>query len=186
MVEMQMKATPEELADEHAPAGRSRSRKRLIISLFFCVVVFGCLGLVAVKVFGEKSKLGPSLPASVVQQAAFPIFYYPHDLPGNLRLVTESVQYDNGYLFFQLTDPDNTQTTVTVTEQRLPSSLSTSIIQGKEKVEGTENNATISFDGSRMIGYMISKDKKTLVVMNAANGIELDTFKDLLRLLKPI
>jgi uncharacterized secreted protein with C-terminal beta-propeller domain len=159
-------------------------KRRGIALVIASLAVIACFSL-SVKIWHQKSSTASMLPANIVRTAPFPVLFYSSTIPDNFRLISESVKYNSGYLFFQLSNTNKSQT-ITVTEQALPSNLATSTIIGKEKVDGTDNNTTISFDGSRMIGYVISKDRNTFVVMNAANGTELDTFKDLLRLLSPV
>lgn len=162
-----------------------RKKKLLIILILVIAVAVG--GLMAAKAFynNDHPTAANTLPSDALQTAGFPVFFYPHSLPDHFHLVPGSVKYNRNYIIFQLTSPEKGQT-VTVTEQSLPTNLATSSLVGKEKVEGTQNNTSISFDGSRMIGYMISKDKQTLAIINAPEGIEETTMKDLLRGLKKL
>jgi hypothetical protein len=172
-------------AQKHMPnkaISGSRKHKKLVVVFIICII-FVSIGFLAIKIFCKKHS--SVLPNSIVQMAPFPIFFYPHTIPGNFHLVPESIKYSSGYLISQLTTPDKSQT-ITITEQSVPSNLAASTVIGKEKVDGTENNATLSFDGSRMIGYMISKDKQTFVIINAPEGLEESTMKDLLRGLKKL
>lgn len=121
----------------------------------------------------------PTLPSSIVEQATFPPYFYKGTIPGDFRLRRDTVSYTRGVLIFKLVNKQGKE--AVFTEQALPDQLRTSSIQGTEEVPGTPGKATISYGGSRIVGTLITKDRRTMIVVNAERTLETDTMGDLLR-----
>jgi hypothetical protein len=148
--------------------------------------VFGTLVLILtlLYVLRPEARRASELPREVIDQATGLTIYYPDPLPGSFKLETGSVQYSRGILSYRLADSKHQMVTITV--QSVPSDLSNSTIQGKESVPTSYGTATISQVEGRTSGYLITKDKRTLIILNANDQIDSAAFKDVVRALKPM
>jgi hypothetical protein len=135
-------------------------------------------------VLRPEARQAGRLPAETVKQVEGFTVYYPNPLPKGFSLDKETVSYDNGVLAYRLVNA--TRQSVVVSEQAAPKDLSASTIVGKESVPTSYGTATISLVDGRTMGYLLTKDKRTLIIMNTGDKVESATFKDLLRALQPV
>lgn len=169
----------------HAPvAAQSNTRLKILLAITASLLI---LTLASAAYFihpWSRAPKNPPLPEIITAQTSFPVYYFVGAPPDSMKLDPTSVSYSTGLLIFKLHSADGSKT-VTVTEQALPPNLENTTVQGKEKIDGADGNATLGFDGTRTIGYLLNKDKKTFVIINASSA-ETDTIKDLLRGLRPL
>jgi hypothetical protein len=172
--------------EENSGSGRSRvSRKRIVYALAAILAsIAASAGIVLVpKLHEQETK--QSIPATqrIKSQVNGFTAYYPAALPANFSVKESTITYDRDTLLYNLSDSKNT---ISITQQPVPSDLSPSSIIGKETLPTGYGKATISLVDNRTIGYLITNDRKTMIILNTADAVSLSTFKDIIRSLRPL
>ena len=174
----------EELQQEHSVRAR-RASKRLIIIASVCIVLVA-VSAVGIYMSGRTDAPSASYPLALTQSAQnFTVLYYENTLPLGFTINPSAVSYHDGILFIPVTAGDGRQ--VVITEQALPETFSKSNdIIGSENIDGADGQAALSHVEGRTTATMISKDRKTMVIINDVSGVGSSAVKDLLRSLKPV
>jgi hypothetical protein len=148
--------------------------------------VFGTLLLILtlLYVLRPEARQASQLPADTVKQVEGFTVYYPNPLPRGFQLDTKTASYSNGVLQFQLKSRNGQ--TISFSEQKLPDDLRASQVVGKESVPTEHGNATVSLVDGRSIGYLLTKDTNSMVLVHTNDKVESSTFKDILRGLEPV
>lgn len=163
-------------------------KKQILTGLSIFVLVLVTLsGLLIVVNSNDQETvndiLGTSVEAESVKDslnnlADFPVYYFADDkLPAGLEYVSGSAQYEQGILFYSLTDGNNT---IVVSQQQVPEDLAGSIPQGDEKIETSYGNGGISLLPDRTTVNIISDDS-IFILVNAPATVDIDTVKTLSR-----
>lgn len=147
------------------------------------IITFLVVGFI---VLSSSRSSESSLPNPTVDQASkfMTVYYYTGPPPYDFELEQSSVSLSGAFLTFKI--KNDRRQSIVFTQQPLPSDLHNSTVQSGEKVEGAPGSATVTFKEGRVIGTLLSNDKKTMVVANSSDGIESSTMMDLMRNLKPL
>ena len=149
-----------------------------IIAAVAAVVVVGAVWWL----LGRSSS---PLPAAILKDATFPI-YYPFDSPDGFTANAASAKYDTGGQVFILPLKNINTHEVTLTEQAMPSTLHFQDLVGQGKVlDGINGRAVISNVEGRNVGTMISPDNKTLIILNSLNASN-DELTHIFKSLRPV
>lgn len=152
-------------------------RPALIIA---AAVFIACAGG-AIWFLGRSSS---PLPAAILKNATFPI-YYPFGDPDGFTPNTEHASYDTNEKVFILPLRNINTHEVTVSEQAMPSTLHFKDLIGQGKVlDGVHGQAVINSIEGRNVGTMISPDNKTLIILNSLNATN-DELTDIFKSLRP-
>lgn len=165
--------------------------RRLTLQLFgicACILV-GCAA-VAWAVLEDKHKpttTPVSSPAILQQVRDFTPYFYPSsDIPLGYKTAVNTISYEQGVLFITLHNPKDGQT-LALTEQAVPIDFANAAdVVGDENITGADGKATISHRDNRVIAIMISRDKKTLIMLTGSAGSSSTVMADLIRALKPV
>lgn len=170
--------------------GKARTRlasKRLLVTALPAVLLL--IGTAAWFLAGrhDQPPTNDLLPASVVRQAGFPVYYYSGQPPHGFTLDTDSAQLSQGTLLFVLR---NGNQRITVTEQLLPSHLSADQYPKTERVAGAAGDAVITYNGTRPIGALFaaatnSGGARSMILLTANEHVSTETMRDMLRQLRP-
>lgn len=176
----------DDLANTEVTRGRRVSKRKLLIGFGIFLVL---LVVVATTTLIYKRSQGNTLPKDVKSQVSgFQPYYFSKNeqLPSGLKIDRSSIRYELGTLFFKLSTPDGKS--VTVSQQSVPKEFSAeggSFI-GKESVDTKNGKATISYVEGRTSAFMITNDRKTMVILNSNQAIETDTIRSILSSLNSI
>lgn len=162
------------------------SKKKLLIgfSFFLMILIIGVTGLLIYK----KSQAN-TLPQEVKSQVSgFQPYYFSQNeqLPSGFKIDRSSIRYELGTLFFTLTSSDGKS--ITISQQPVPKEFSAEggNFIGKESIDTKNGKATISYVQGRTSAFMITNDRKTMVILNSNQAIETDTIRSILSNLNSI
>jgi hypothetical protein len=151
----------------------------LVIAAVICVAV-------AVVGFMLLTKSSFLLPASTVQQVTgFTPYFYNGSVPAGYTFDASRITYGSNILMLPLTKSGSA--TIIMTEQQLPDNLSDQDIQQNgESVTSTVGKASINTIEGRLVGTLIVRDRKTLIILNAPGEASKDDIRALLQGLVPV
>jgi hypothetical protein len=161
------------LEAELAESRRPRKHGRRITVSAVAVLVITVAGAAGYWLLHRNSQAANSpLPQSVVQSANFPL-YFPDTLPDGFRLDEQSVSFDNGAVFYSLTDGKGA---IQISEQAMPDSLS----NFKNFNDLTETHVKIgkAFFGTDKQQSAVIFAPKTLVSINGDKLSTINPVKD--------
>ena len=161
-------------------------RTRPVRLRMILIVVSICVALVTVIVgFRLFTKDTFLLPADIGQQVTgFTPYFYNNRIPAGYALDAARSSYGNKVLMLPLTKSG--AATIVMTEQHLPDSLSDEAIQQNgESVASTAGKAAINSIEGRLVGTLIIRDRKTLIIFNAPGEAAKDDIRALLQALVP-
>jgi len=150
------------------------------------IVLLGVLLSAGVVLKRVSTHTATLLPAAVSQKAqGFTAYFYAKAIPEGYRLDTAHISTDAGVIIMPLTKPE--YPTIVLTEQALPDNADQLGLQDNgQKVAGTLAPATINDVEGRLVGVMIVRETKTLILLNApGNGNRAD-MAALLQGLRPV
>jgi hypothetical protein len=125
------------------------------------------------------------LPRDVTTRLSFTPYFYSEHPPSQFTLASKNdLTYSTNSLLVSLKNKDGKK--VVISEEPMPENLKKSKVQGDEDVPGAPGSAAVSYNEGRIIGTLLTADKQTMVVINAANTLDSSIMKDLLRQLQPI
>lgn len=157
------------------------NRKKIItITLIFLSFVLVC-GIIF-SFFYSKSQR-PTFPKEVKSQiTGFQPYYIQgkEQLPAGFKTDKNTVRYEVGTLLFTLTSPDGKS--VTISQQPVPKEFSAEggNFVGKESIDTKNGKATISYVQGRTSAFMITNDRKTMIILNSNQSLETDTIRSIL------
>ena len=170
----------DDLATTEVTKRRRVSKKKLLLgfSIFLALLL-----VVASTTLIYKRSQSNALPKDVKSQVSgFQPYYFSKSgqLPTGLKIDRSSIRYELGTLFFTLTSPDGKS--ITVSQQAVPKEFSAEggNFIGKESVDTKNGKATISYVQGRTSAFMITNDRKTMVILNSNQAIETDIIRSIL------
>jgi hypothetical protein len=157
----------------------------------FVWVVIG-LALVTLAGLGVKAGMlladnntNALIPAEARANASFPL-YQPSPLPDGYTIKAGGVRYANppGMLTIPIEAVSGHQ--MVMTQQALPKALTFEELRGQGKtIEGVPGEAAVSNVEGRNVASMITRDRKTLIILNTTNATE-DELVRVMKSLKPL
>jgi hypothetical protein len=165
-------------------ARRSKLKVAAIVAALLILTAIGTALLLSRK--GEQ-KPSAALPTSVLSQISdFTPYAYPDNPPLGYQVNQEAVSFDQGVLFVTLQPPEAGPSFM-LTEQAMPDDFAnTEDLVGDETIRGADGKAVVSHREGRTIATMVSRDKKTLVILTGDGGSSTTVVSDLIRALKPV
>lgn len=164
------------------------SRKSIfgIVAVSVIVTVLISFGLftLLVKNGSPTDTLGASYTQSSVNNklnnlAGFPVYYFSDDKPpAGISYVDGSAQFEQGVLFYSLTDSNGNK--IVVSQQKVPEDLAGTTPQGDEKIETSYGNGGVSLLPDRTTVNIISDDS-IFILINAPVAVNIDTVKTIAR-----
>lgn len=116
---------------------------------------------------------------------SFQHYFYFGKMPAGYHIDEENAGYAESILIIPLKKPD--QPTVVMTQQRLSEDLDTEeLMKNGDKVTDAVKPAVINSVEGRLVGILIDKDGKTLVLLNSPGNTDKETLKALLQGLRPV
>lgn len=162
------------------------SKKKLLIgfSILLPLLILSITGLLIYKKSQENV-----LPKEVKSQVSgFQPYYFSkkEQLPSGFKIDSSSIRYELGTLFFTLTSPEGKS--ITISQQSVPPEFSAEggSFVGKESIDTKNGKATISYVQGRTSAFMITADRKTMVILNSNQAIETDAIRSILSSLNSI
>jgi hypothetical protein len=153
--------------------------------LVFCVCFMLILGIILYLVLRKDTNTPATTFPAVLRAPTFSVLYYTSSPPLGFTINESTISYTDEVLFIPVTSKDGRQ--LVITQQALPDDFSQSkSVVGDEKITGANGQAAISHTQGHTTATMITKDRKTLVIINDTAGVGSDAVKDLLRSLKPL
>lgn len=156
-----------------------RTKKLLIGGVCLLIVLVSATsGFVVYKKSQENT-----LPSEVRGQiTGFQPYYLPkkYTLPNDFEIDKESVRYEQNTLFFSLKSPSGQ--IVTISQQAVPQEFSAAggSFIGKDSIDTKNGKVTISYIDERTSAFLITKDQKTLIILNSNQAIETDIIRGII------
>lgn len=170
-----------EESQEKKPARRVPVPVRIIVVAAVCLVA----GFIGIRLFGSHVPPATYPPAFKEAAGDFTVLYYEKAPPLGFTVVEAATSYQNGVLFITVTAADGRK--VVISEQPLPEEFSQSTdVVGNEKIDGADGKAALSHVEGRTTATMVSKDRRTMIIVSDTSGVGSAAVKDLMRNLKPI
>lgn len=158
---------------------RSILKKKILIPLVL-IVVLVCSAAGGFWLLKDTEETLPSDIRSQIKD--FQPYYLPKEytLPDDFEIDKESVRYEQNTLFFSLKSPSGQ--IVTISQQAVPEEFSAAggSFIGKDSVETKNGKVTISYIDSRTSAFLITKDQKTLIILNSNQAIETDVIRGII------
>ena len=141
------------------------------------------VGALILKDDGDSSVLSSSTSSvagiSFGQVADFTPYYFANNQPpAGFKLDTQSIQYEQGVLFYILTDESGNK--VTISQQKVPDEFVGSVPQGDEKIEASYGTGGISLQPDRTTANILSNDD-VFILINADVSVDIDSVKTISR-----
>lgn len=132
----------------------------ILFAIFFACLILGV-------VYFRTNKTDLLLPDSVTAQIKdFDVYFYSGSIPAGYSLNKSLVKFEGGVLMARLDKQGGPS--VTLTEQMLPAKLTDQEIQQNgTTIHDTAGPATINDVEGRLVGTLISPNRKTLVLLNS-------------------
>jgi hypothetical protein len=128
------------------------------------------------------------LPTSVLKSiTGFTPYFYAREIPAGYSVDTAHIVSSADLLIVTLISPG--APSIVLTEQPTDTSLTTEKLQGEgERVDvgNVADFATVNKVEGRLVGVVITRDPKTLVILNTSSADAKDALVSLLRSLKPV
>ena len=128
------------------------------------------------------------LPVPVLKNiTGFTPYFYAKEIPAGYSVDTAHIVSSANLLIVTLTGPSGPA--IVLTEQPADASLTAEKLQGQgERVDvgSVADFATVNNVEGRLVGVLITRKPKTLVILNTSSQDAKDTVVGLLRALKPI
>jgi hypothetical protein len=158
---------------------RSVPKAWLLNGIGVCALLLAIIGLLT----WQLLKPAPLLPKSLTSQVTtFTPYFYTGKIPAGYTLDTAHASYSQGVLMLPLTK--NGSPTVILAEQY--GTQIKNLHEGGDKVENTNDPASINSVEGRMVGVMDASAHHTLIIFNAPSGVDKDDLTALLQALKPL
>ncbi len=130
----------------------------------------------------------PLLPQPTLKNVTgFTPFFYTKEIPAGYSVNTNHIVSSPSLLIVTLTSPGGPD--IVLTEQPADASLTAEKLQGEgERVDvgNVADFATVNNVEGRMVGVLITRKPKTLVILNTSSQDSKDIVISLLRALKPV
>ncbi len=128
----------------------------------------------------------PLLPPEITQKiTGFTPYFYERRVPGGYTVDQSRVLYDGQVLMIPLTKAG--VPSIILTEQQLPQNLpDENVQQNGESVTVTTGKATINNVEGRLVGTLLARQHRTLILLSSPNDTNKDDLKMLLQKLRPI
>lgn len=158
------------------------SRKRLVIAV--AGISLAIIGGLIVSL--QQSKSAASLlPQPIVQQIhGFTPYFYRSKVPSGYIFNGDQVIYDKGVLIITLV---GSKSTITMSQQAMTEQLAhQKLFDGNNFLTDTQGKAEVKIIDQRLVGTMVSTDKKTLILLHSSAATDRNDMVQLLRGLQPV
>ncbi len=172
-------------AHEHQAAHQAalprRSRHRGLKITALVIAPFIIAGIFAAGYSLKSSKDTNTIPASIVKQANFDLFF-PSPMPPGYLYMKDTATFQIGQVFYKFS---NNRKRVTVNEQPMPATKPNfSLLNGYEQFSSPVGQAAVGSTLGESTAYVLAGG--TLITMNTSGGVSKDELKTAINNLKNI
>lgn len=163
----------------------SDKKIRYAIILAICVIIISFIIGTYFITNKEPEKPEAASPESITQNITEFTAYYPevNDLPGGYTIENSSVKLEEETFLFTVTIPGGAK--INISEQALPEEFQkTQQFLGDDKIDTSIGSATITYVEGRTSAFLISKDRKTLVIANSNEAVDKSNIRAVLNSLQ--
>lgn len=157
-----------------------------VIAVFIAILLAGGLLFWGSAAFKKEDVAAPI--AQLKQVTGFEPYYFTSGLPEGFSAVSNSFKYSNEVLIFKIENKSKNQN-ITITQQKAPPEIANRDFPNAEEVKGVDGKAYIQYDGTRVMGGLITTkhgNNQTFIIINSTDPLSKQTLEDLLRSLRAI
>lgn len=148
------------------------------------VIIFVAFVSIATLAFRHHTQSPAQIDQETIKQInGFKPYYFKSGFQTDYKLKSETVQYSNGVLVFQIQNPDGK--TIAFTEEATPSGYDISMLKADKKYTNGYGQVFITDAAFRTTGALFTDDK-TWILVNSPQAVGAELIEQVLNALQPV